>query len=104
METSEKGISEMLLRLPIAFDWVKYKGETVFAGVNWEATKKAKKPMMDIFYCATAALNNRVLYTVQWDKNKFQPTENHPWHNSLIKAAPCNDAPVSDTTMPPPAQ
>lgn len=75
------------MRLPIAFDWVKYKGETVFAGVNWEATKKAKKPMMDIFYCATEALNNNVIKTVQWDKNKFQPAESTHWYRSEMEYA-----------------
>ncbi len=73
MPTNNK-VSNMLCKLPIAFDWVEYKGETVFAGVNWEATKKAKKPMVDIFYCATEALNNNVLYTTQWDKSKFKPS------------------------------
>ena len=66
---------KILMRLPIAFDWVDYKGETVFMGVNFEATVKARKPMVDIFYCATQALNNNVLETVQWDKNKFKPSK-----------------------------
>lgn len=67
-------VNEMLLRLPIVFDWVEYKGETVFMGINYDATKKAGKPMVDIFYCATRALNNCVLFTTQWDKNKFKPS------------------------------
>jgi hypothetical protein len=66
---------KMLLRLPVAFDWYKYKGEVYFVGINMEATIKAGKPMMDLHYCATKALNNIVLKTVQWDKNKFEPTE-----------------------------
>lgn len=66
---------KMLSNLPIGFGWVKFKGETVFMGVNYDATKKAKKPMVDIFYCATAALNNNVLFTTQWDKNKFKPSD-----------------------------
>lgn len=65
---------KMLLKLPIVFDWVKFKDETVFMGINYEATQKAKKPMVDIFYCATQALNNNVLLTTQWDKNKFKPS------------------------------
>lgn len=66
--------SKMLARLPIVFDWVEFKGETVFMGINYQASLKAKKPMIDIFYCATAACNHNVLYTVQWDKNKFKPS------------------------------
>lgn len=68
-------VGKMLLRLPIVFDWVEFKGETVFMGVNYEASKKAKKPMVDIFYCATRALNHLVLFTTQWDKNKFKPSK-----------------------------
>lgn len=67
-------VNKMLLRLPIVFDWVKFKGETVFVGVNYDATKKAGKPMVDVFYCATRALNDVVLFTTQWDKNKFKPS------------------------------
>ncbi len=67
-------VTNMLLRLPIVFDWVKFKGETVFMGINYERTIKSKKPMVDIFYCATEALNDKVLFTTQWDKNKFAPS------------------------------
>lgn len=68
-------MKRMIDRLPMAFDWVDYKGETVFAGFNWEASERAGKPMMDIFYCATQALNHNVLFTTQWDKNKFKPSQ-----------------------------
>lgn len=67
-------MNRMLARLPIVFDWVEFKGETVFAGINYEASQKAGRPMMDIFYCATRALNNVVLFTTQWDKSKFSPS------------------------------
>jgi hypothetical protein len=63
---------KMAYKLPIVFDWVDFKGETVFAGFNYEASEKAGKPMMDIFYCATRALNHVVLFTAQWDKSKFK--------------------------------
>ena len=64
---------KMAYKLPIVFDWVEFKGETVFAGFNYERSEKAGKPMMDIFYCATRALNHVVLFTTQWDKSKFKP-------------------------------
>lgn len=66
-------IDNMLLKLPVVWDWHKYKGEVFFVGINYERTIKAKKPMMDLHYCATKALNGIVLKTVQFDKNKFQP-------------------------------
>lgn len=65
-------IQRMVDKLPIVFDWVEYKGETMFAGLNYNATEKAGRPMFDLFYCATTALNHVVLDTVQWDKNKFK--------------------------------
>lgn len=65
---------KMLIRLPFACDWVEYKGETVVAQVNFEATKKAKKPMVDISYCMTEALNQNIMFTCQYDKNKFKPS------------------------------
>lgn len=68
-------VEKMLLRLPIVFDWCAFKGEVVFAGINYERSVKARRPMVDIFYCATEALNDNVLKTVQWDKNKFGPCE-----------------------------
>lgn len=72
---SKEETKRLFEKLPIVFDWVEYKGETVFAGINFDATMKANKPMMDIFYCATAALNHTVLKTVQWDKKKFHPSK-----------------------------
>lgn len=69
-----ENIKRMAYKLPVIFDWVEYKGQTVFVGFNYEASEKAHKPMMDIFYCATRALNHCVLFTTQWDKNKFKPS------------------------------
>lgn len=68
-------IYRMVSKLPLVFDWVEFKGDTVFAGFNVERSMTAKKPMMDIFYCATRALNNVVLFTTQWDKSKFKPSK-----------------------------
>lgn len=70
----EDRYTEMLVRLPIVSDWCEYKGEIYFTSPNYEATKKAGKPMLDLSYCATRALNNIVLKTVQWDKKKFRPS------------------------------
>lgn len=67
-------ILRMIGKLPLVFDWVEFKGETVFAGFNYDASLKARKPMYDIFYCATSALNHMVLFTTQWDNSKFKPS------------------------------
>lgn len=74
ISTIPENIRRMIDKLPVIFDWVEYKGEPVFAGFNYEASQKAKKPMMDIHYCATRALNDVVLFTCQWDKSKFKPS------------------------------
>jgi hypothetical protein len=65
---------EQLLKLPVACDWVEYNGETVFMMVNYERTEKARKPMVDLAYCATEGINGNFEKTVQWDKNKFKPS------------------------------
>ncbi len=67
-------IDKMLFKLPFILDWVNFKGENVVAQINIEASIKAKKPMFDISYCMTKALNQVINYTVQYDKNKFKPS------------------------------
>ena len=64
-------IDKMLMKLPIFDGWVNFKGKKFYAQVNFDATVRAKKPMMNIFYCATQCLNHAVFFTTQWDKNKF---------------------------------
>lgn len=66
---------KMLIRLPVCFDWVKYKGTDVAVQWNIEATEKAGKPMVDIGYCMTKLSNGIILKTVQWDKSKFSPSK-----------------------------
>ncbi len=70
----ESAADRMLMRLPVCVDWVKYKGNDVVVQWNFEATKKAKKPMVDVSYCMTKALNQVILKTVQWDKRRFKPS------------------------------
>lgn len=77
-------ILKMTEKLPFVFDWVEYKGEIVFASFNYEASVKARKPMMDISYCATRALNHMVLFTTQWDKTKFKPSSlGNEWNKTI---------------------
>lgn len=67
------------MRLPISCDWVFFDGEDCVAQINYEATVKAKKPMVDISYCMTMALNQCIERTVQWDKKKFKPSRLGLW-------------------------
>gem|GEM_PF-3122701 len=74
MENSQEldKIAKLFKNVPFSFDWVEYKGQAFFAGLNIERSIESKKPMIDLFYCATKALNDIVLKTVQYDKNKFK--------------------------------
>jgi len=69
-----------ILNCPVIADWCEYKGETYFGMLNYEASLKARKPMIDLSYCATRAFNGIVLLTVQYDKKKFSasPLANSP--------------------------
>lgn len=63
------------MNLPVVSDWIYFKDELIFASINYQATEKARKPMLDIYYCATECLNHNVLKTVQYDKSKFKKHE-----------------------------
>lgn len=75
-------VNRMFMRLPFAIDWVFFKGEDVVAQINYEASKKAGKPMLDISYCMTRAINQNIMFITQWDKNKFKPSRlgNSIWY------------------------
>lgn len=70
-----RNTDKILLKLPVPFGWVEYKGETVAIQTNYEATQKAGKPMVDIGYCLTKLWNGIIDQTVQWDKSKFKPSK-----------------------------
>lgn len=67
-------IDKMFEKLPVyvVADWCIYKGKTYFSMINVERSIEAKKPMVDLSYCATRAMNNIVIKTVQYDKKKFK--------------------------------
>lgn len=65
---------KMLDKLPVCMDWVKFKGEDVVIVWNILATEKAGRPMVDVAYCMTKALNRVFLKTVRWDK-RFSPSK-----------------------------
>jgi len=51
--------------------WIRYKGEECVGLVNIERSLKAKRPMIDIHYCMTKALNNIVEKTVAYNPKHF---------------------------------
>jgi hypothetical protein len=73
-ELFEKALADVpqwIMDCPVFCDWLQFKGETYFGILNYEASLKARKPMVDLSYCATRAMNGIVLLTVQYDKKKF---------------------------------
>lgn len=66
-----KDVPEFILNCPVSFDWLTYKGETFFGGLNYDRSIKANRPMIDLYYCATTAMCGCVIKTVQYDKKHF---------------------------------
>lgn len=65
-------IPEWIWNCPIVFDWTEFKGETYFGMLNYERSVKARRPMIDLAYCATAGMNGSVIKTVQYSKKNFK--------------------------------
>jgi hypothetical protein len=42
-------IPKYIWRCPILWEWVEFKGETMFAGLNYKRSLKAGRPMIDLF-------------------------------------------------------
>ncbi len=57
----------------LAYDWCLYNGEVYFAAINYEESEKRQKPVFDIAYCATKAMNNIFLKQRVFSK-RFQPS------------------------------
>lgn len=57
---------------PIVFDWITYKGEVFFASLNWEQSEKRNKPVFDLAYCATRAMNDFFLKQRVYNKSTMQ--------------------------------
>lgn len=68
-------IPEWLIDCPVAAEWWTFKGETYFAMVNVDRSLKAGRPMIDLSYCATKAMNGIVLKTVQYSKKHFKKSK-----------------------------
>jgi hypothetical protein len=56
---------------PLIFGWCRYNGRIYFADLNYEESEKAQKPIFDLAYCATKAMNGIFLLRREWDAKKF---------------------------------
>ncbi len=64
-------VPEYILRCPVFYDWCVFKGETYFGMLNYERSIKARRPMIDLAYCATQGFNGTVQKTVAYSKKHF---------------------------------
>lgn len=51
--------------------WVNYKGEDCVACVNYEKSIACGRPIIDISYCMTKAMNNNVMFSVNFNTDHF---------------------------------
>jgi hypothetical protein len=75
-------IPQFILDCPVVFEWCKYKGDVVFASLNYEKSVEEGRCWIDLHYCATKALNNIVEKTVLYRKSDF---EVHDWNSKEEK-------------------
>ena len=68
-------IPKWIWKCPISANWLEYKGETYFGMLNYERSVAARRPMIDLSYCATRAFNGVVMKTVAYDRNKFNKSK-----------------------------
>jgi hypothetical protein len=68
-------IPQFIWNCPVFYDWTEYKGETYFAILNYERSITARRPMIDLCYCATKAMNGIVEKTVQYSKKHFKKSK-----------------------------
>jgi len=55
--------------------WVQYKGEECVADVDYQKSMKAHRPIINIHYCMTKALNGVIEETVNFKPEFFKPSK-----------------------------
>jgi hypothetical protein len=69
------GIPQFIIDCPVVCQWLEFKGETYFGILNYERSIKAHRPMIDLSYCATQAMNAIVIKTVQYSEKHFKKSK-----------------------------
>lgn len=54
--------------------WTKYKGIECVADVDYHKSLKAHRPIINIHYCMTEALNGIIIDTVNFVPDNFKPS------------------------------
>lgn len=69
-------IEQKIDSCPIVFHWCEYKGEPYFGALNYQKSVEQNRVIIDLHYCATAALNNsRIEKVVAYSKKNFEMIE-----------------------------
>ncbi len=63
---------KMALAFPLHMEWVEYDGDTWVSQFNWEESEHTGKPMVDLSICMTRAVNQCIVLTVPYEKEKFK--------------------------------
>ncbi len=54
-------VSKICKVVPFSADWVKYKGDIVFAQIDYEKSARCGRPIIEIGYCATQVIVNHAI-------------------------------------------
>jgi hypothetical protein len=66
-------VRRICAKVPFSADWVEYKGEIVFAQIDYEKSAKCGRPIIEIGYCATQVIvNNRIDATHNYCPETFK--------------------------------
>jgi len=55
--------------------WVQYKGKECVADVDYQKSIKAHRPIINIHYCMTKAMNGKIEKTVNFNPDFFKPSK-----------------------------
>ncbi len=83
MTVEENKIPDWLTPDVIVFDWCRYNGEVYFSSLNWDESERRQKPVIDLAYCATKAINGIFLKQRCWSK-KFKPYNSTLTNKTII--------------------
>lgn len=62
---------DWLEECPLVYDWCKFDGQIYFADLNFQESEKIGKPVFDLAFCATRAMNHIYLKREVWDPERF---------------------------------
>ena len=74
---ADEALPAWMENCPLVSGWCRYNGRVFYADLNYEKSEQAQRPVFDLAYCATKAMNGIYLLTRPWDANKFKRWANN---------------------------